>query len=30
MATVGLVALDGTKMAADASMSANRTKDTID
>jgi transposase len=30
MATVGLVALDGTKMAANASMSANRTKDTID
>ena len=30
MTTVGLVALDGTKMAADASMSANRTKETID
>ncbi len=30
MATVGLVALDGTKMAANASMSANRTKETID
>jgi transposase len=30
MTTVGLVALDGTKMAANASMSANRTKDTID
>jgi transposase len=30
MATVGLVALDGTKMAAAASMQANRTKATID
>ena len=30
MTSVGLVALDGTKMAANASMSANRTKDTID
>jgi hypothetical protein len=30
MASVGLVAVDGTKMAADASMQANRTKDAID
>jgi len=30
MAGVGLVALDGTKMAAPASMQANRTKETID
>ena len=30
MASVGIVALDGTKMAANASMSANRTKATID
>ncbi|MDA8040228.1 MAG: transposase [Actinomycetota bacterium] len=30
MAKVGLVALDGTKMAANASMQANRTKETID
>jgi len=30
MASVGLVAFDGTKMAADASMQANRTKETID
>ncbi|HLI16195.1 MAG TPA: hypothetical protein VKV23_09120 [Acidimicrobiales bacterium] len=30
MTTVGLVALDGTKMAANASKSANRAKDTID
>jgi transposase len=30
MATVGLVAVDGTKMAANASMQANRTKDIID
>jgi transposase len=30
MTTVGLVALDGTKMAAPASMQANRTKDAID
>ncbi|MCL4368852.1 MAG: transposase [Actinobacteria bacterium] len=30
MAKVGLVALDGTKMAAAASMQANRTKETID
>jgi transposase len=30
MASVGLVALDGTKMAANASMQANRGKDTID
>lgn len=30
MTSVGIVALDGTKMAANASMSANRTKATID
>src|SRR5262249_426597 len=30
MASVGLVALDGTKMAANASMQANRGKDAID
>jgi transposase len=30
MTSVGLVALDGTKMAANASMQANRAKDTID
>ena len=30
MTSVGIVALDGTKMAANASMSANRTKQTID
>jgi transposase len=30
MASVGLVALDGTKMAANASMQANRSKDTLD
>jgi len=30
MALVGLVAFDGTKMAANASMQANRTKETVD
>jgi len=30
MTSIGLVALDGTKLAADAPMSANRTRDTID
>jgi len=30
MTSVGIIALDGTKMAANASMSANRTKATID
>ena len=30
MTSVGIVALDGTKMAANAALSANRTKATID